>query len=73
MTVLHAPWATRAPIYQVNLRQYTPQGTLAAFEPHLPRIARMLGGQGILWFMPLQPIGELNRKGGLGSYYSVRD
>ncbi len=73
MSVLHAHWATRAPIYQVNLRQYTPQGTLAAFEPHLPRIARMLGGQGILWFMPLQPIGELNRKGGLGSYYSVRD
>ena len=73
MPVLHAPWATRAPIYQVNLRQFTPEGTLAAFEPHLPRIARMLGGQGILWFMPLQPIGELNRKGGLGSYYSVRD
>jgi glycosidase len=70
---LHPHWATRAPIYQVNLRQFTPEGTLAAFEPHLPRIARMLGGQGILWFMPLQPIGEANRKGTLGSYYSVRD
>ena len=73
MPALHPHWATRAPIYQVNLRQFTPEGTLAAFEPHLPRIARMLGGQGILWFMPLQPIGEANRKGTLGSYYSVRD
>lgn len=73
MPVQHAPWATRAPIYQVNVRQYTPEGTLRAFEDYLPRIAQLLGGAGILWFMPLQPIGELNRKGGLGSYYSVRD
>ena len=73
MSVTHAPWARRAPIYQVNLRQFTREGTLAAFESHLPRIAELLGGQGIVWFMPLQPIGELNRKGGLGSYYSVRD
>jgi hypothetical protein len=28
---------------------------------------------GILWFMPIQPIGQKNRKGGLGSYYAVRD
>lgn len=30
-------------------------------------------GVDILWFMPIHPIGELNRKGSLGSYYSVRD
>ena len=73
MPVQHAPWAIRAPIYQVNVRQYTPEGTLRAFDAHIPRIAKLLGGAGILWFMPLQPIGVLNRKGGLGSYYSVRD
>lgn len=73
MPVAHPAWSARAPIYQVNLRQYTPEGTLAAFEPHLDRIADLLGGQGIVWFMPIQPIGQEQRKGTMGSYYSVRD
>jgi glycosidase len=67
----HVPWSHQASIYEVNVRQYTPEGTLSAFEAHLPRLAAM--GVGILWFMPIQPIGILNRKGGLGSYYSIRD
>ncbi|MEM1330404.1 MAG: alpha-amylase family glycosyl hydrolase [Planctomycetota bacterium] len=62
----------RLTIYEVNLRQATPEGTLDAFrEDHLPRLADM--GVGILWLMPIHPIGELERKGGLGSYYAVRD
>lgn len=73
MAVQHPAWAQRCAIYQVNVRQYTPQGTLAAFEPHLDRIADLMGGQGIIWFMPIQPIGAEQRKGGMGSYYSVRD
>lgn len=64
-------WARQASIYEVNLRQFTPEGTLRAFEAHLPRLAKM--GVGILWLMPLQPIGTKNRKGTLGSYYSIRD
>ncbi len=64
-------WSRSAVIYEVNLRQYTPQGTLAAFREHLPRLKSL--GVDILWFMPLTPIGELNRKGGMGSYYSVKD
>ncbi len=67
----HVAWARQASIYEVNLRQYTPEGTLRAFEAHLPRLAKM--GVGILWLMPLQPIGAKNRKGTLGSYYSIRD
>jgi len=27
----------------------------------------------IIWIMPIQPIGEKNRKGSLGSYYSIKD
>ena len=73
MAVKHPAWAQGCAIYQVNVRQYTPQGTLAAFEPHLERIAGMMGGQGILWFMPIQPIGAEQRKGSMGSYYSIRD
>jgi alpha-amylase len=58
-------------IYEVNIRQYTDEGTLKAFQSHLPRLAKM--GVDILWFMPIQPIGVENRKGELGSYYSISD
>ncbi len=58
-------------IYEVNVRQYTPEGTFEAFAKHLPRLKHM--GVEILWFMPIHPIGLVNRKGSLGSYYSVRD
>jgi len=59
-------------IYQVNTRQATEEGTFDAFrEQHLDRLQRM--GVGVLWFMPIHPIGEQNRKGSLGSPYSVRD
>jgi glycosidase len=67
----NVPWSHQAAIYEVNVRQFTRQGTLAAFEAHLPRLAAM--GVGILWFMPIQPIGVKNRKGTLGSYYAIRD
>lgn len=58
-------------IYEVNVRQYSPEGTLVEFEKHLPRLKEL--GVEILWFMPIQPIGVENRKGDLGSYYAVRD
>jgi len=64
-------WTENANIYEVNIRQYTPEGTLAAFEQHLPRLKDM--GVKILWFMPIYPISEARRKGGLGSYYAISD
>ena len=67
----HLPWTRSANIYEVNIRQYTPEGTLNAFAAHLPRLRKM--GVDILWLMPIQPIGQVNRKGGLGSYYAIRD
>lgn len=70
-TVRHPEWSRSANIYEVNLRQYTPEGTFAAFEQHLPRLADM--GVDILWLMPIQPIGQRERKGSLGSCYSVSD
>ncbi|MDP1007390.1 alpha-amylase family glycosyl hydrolase, partial [Klebsiella pneumoniae] len=51
--------------------QYSAAGTLAAVQSDLPRLKQL--GVDILWLMPWQPIGQLNRKGTLGSYYSVRD
>jgi len=70
-TIRHPVWAAHASIYQVNVRQYTPEGTFRAFEAHLPRLQQM--GVGILWLMPVQPIGVEKRKGTLGSPYSIRD
>jgi glycosidase len=64
-------WSYNNSIYEVNLRQYTEEGTIKAFEKHLPRLKEL--GADILWFMPIHPIGEKNRKGTLGSYYSVKD
>ena len=64
-------WAYNASIYEVNVRQFTEQGTFKAFQEHLPRLKKL--GVDILWLMPINPIGEKNRKGTLGSYYSVRD
>lgn len=70
-TVNHVAWSRQATIYEVNLRQYTPEGTITAFAAHLPRLKAM--GVDILWLMPLHPIGQKNRKGTLGSYYAVKD
>lgn len=67
----HPEWTNSANIYEVNIRQYTPEGTIAAFDKHIDRLADM--GVNILWIMPVQPIGVENRKGGLGSYYSIQD
>ena len=64
-------WSRSATIYEVNLRQYTPSGTIREFIPHLERLQKM--GVGVLWVMPVQPIGVKNRKGSLGSYYSISD
>jgi alpha-amylase len=58
-------------MYEVNIRQYTPEGTFNAFAAHLPRLKDM--GVEILWLMPIHPIGIVNRKGTLGSYYSIQN
>lgn len=64
-------WYDDATIYEVNVRQYTPEGTFNAFAEHLPRLKKL--GVEILWIMPVHPISEKNRKGSLGSYYAVAD
>ncbi len=64
-------WAHSTNIYEVNLRQYSPEGSFHAFEQALPRLREM--GVETLWFMPIYPIGKDRRKGIMGSYYSIRD
>lgn len=67
----HPDWAKDAVIYQINTRQFTEEGTFAAAQEELPRLKGL--GVDILWLMPIHPIGEKNRKGSLGSPYSVKD
>jgi glycosidase len=67
----NAAWTADAVLYQLNTRQFTPEGTFAAAQKQLPRLAAM--GVDIIWLMPIHPIGAANRKGSLGSPYAVRD
>lgn len=67
----HAEWSKNATIYQINTRQFTPEGSLRAAEQQLPRLQQL--GVSILWLMPIHPIGQVRRKGELGSPYAVRD
>lgn len=69
--VRNAEWTKSAVIYQINTRQFTPEGTFTAAQKQLPRLKAL--GVDILWLMPIHPIGEKNRKGTLGSPYSVKD
>lgn len=64
-------WIKNATIYELNIRQFSQEGTFKAVEKQLPRLKKM--GIDIIWLMPIHPIGEINRKGSLGSYYSVKD
>lgn len=71
VAVQNAAWTADAVLYQLNTRQFTSEGTFKAAQKQLPRLAAM--GVDIIWLMPIHPIGEVNRKGSLGSPYAVRD
>ena len=67
----HADWSYSAVLYEMNVRQLTPEGTLRAAEEKLEFLRSM--GIDAIWLMPIYPIGEEGRKGSLGSYYSIQD
>lgn len=58
-------------MYEVNLRAFSEEGTLAGVTERLADIQSL--GANTLWLMPIHPIGEINRVGTMGSPYSVRD
>lgn len=63
-------WANTV-VYEMNIRQYTPEGTFAAAQRELPRLQEL--GVDVVWLMPIYPIGVEGRKGTLGSYYAIKD
>lgn len=68
---LPSEWKLTTNIYEVNIRQYTKEGTFRAFEKEMPRLKEM--GVKTLWFMPITPIAQKNKKGTLGSQYAAQD
>lgn len=67
----HPEWSYNAVLYEMNIRQMTVEGTFKAATAHLERLKNL--GVDVIWLMPVFPIGIKNRKGTLGSFYSVRD
>lgn len=67
----HASWTYDSVVYEMNIRQYTPEGTFAAAQQQLPRLKEL--GVDVIWLMPIHEIGVKGRKGILGSYYAIRD
>ena len=68
---LHPEWSYGAVLYEMNVRQLTAEGTLRAAAARLAFLRDL--GIDAVWLMPVYPIGRTNRKGSLGSYYSISD
>ncbi len=64
-------WTADAVVYELNTRQATAEGTLAAAAKKLPELKEL--GVDVVWLMPIYPIGVEGRKGTLGSYYAIKD
>jgi glycosidase len=71
MSFKMAEWIKSTNVYEVNLRQYTREGSFNAFAKELPRLKEM--GVETIWLMPITPIAQKNKKGSLGSYYACSD
>lgn len=69
--MIHPEWSRKALLYEMNVRQLTPAGTLRAAQRRLKGLREL--GVDAVWLMPIYPIGHEGRKGSLGSYYSISD
>lgn len=58
-------------LYQIYIRNFSPQGNLQGVIAGLQRIRDL--GCNTLWLMPVHPVGVVNRKGTFGSPYSVQN
>ena len=67
----HPEWTYNSVVYEVNVRQFSPEGTFKGVEAQLPRLKDL--GVDVLWLMPMYEIGTVERKGSLGSYYAISD
>lgn len=66
-----ADWVRDAVIYEMNVRTFTEAGTFAAATARLPELREL--GVTVLWLMPIHPVGQVKKKGRVGSPYAVQD
>jgi 1,4-alpha-glucan branching enzyme len=66
-----ADWVARSALYEVFVRDFSPSGDFKGLAAGLGRIDS--SGANVVWLMPVQPIGVMNRKGTLGSPYALKD
>jgi glycosidase len=64
-------WMQRPAIYEVFVRDFSPEGNFAGVRAGLDRIQAT--GANVIWLMPIYPLGQINRKGSIGSPYAVTD
>jgi cyclomaltodextrinase len=66
-----ADWIKSAVIYEVNPRTFSTAGTFKGIESRLDGLNGL--GVTLLWLMPIHPIGQIKKKGTVGSAYAVQD
>jgi glycosidase len=66
-----ASWMRDSIIYQIYPRQYSAKGDFNSITADLDRLKNL--GVDVLWLMPIHPIGQVKKKGTIGSPYAVRD
>ncbi|HMC53986.1 MAG TPA: alpha-amylase family glycosyl hydrolase [Gemmatimonadaceae bacterium] len=65
------PWVRDALIYELNPRTFSATGNFGGVVARLDDLKST--GVSIVWLMPIHPLGELKKKGTIGSPYAVRD
>jgi glycosidase len=61
----------RPALYEVFVRDFSPKGNFAGVQDGLERIEAT--GTNVIWLMPIYPLGQINKKGSIGSPYAVAD
>jgi cyclomaltodextrinase / maltogenic alpha-amylase / neopullulanase len=64
-------WLRSSVVYEIFPRDFSKEGNLNAITARLDELKNL--GVDVLWLMPIHPIGEKQKKGSIGSPFSVRD
>ncbi|HEY6231181.1 MAG TPA: alpha-amylase family glycosyl hydrolase, partial [Pyrinomonadaceae bacterium] len=64
-------WLRDGVVYEIYPRAFSSTGNFAGITARLNDLKAL--GVDILWLMPIHPIGQLKKKGAIGSPYAVRD
>ena len=64
-------WLRDGVIYEIFPRNFSAGGTFNGITARLDELKDL--GVNVLWLMPIHPIGEKMKKGGIGSPYAVKD